>query len=122
MKSILNKLKSKVGESLVESLAAILIFTMASIVMYSMVTTAGDINMKAKEMDEQNQEHLVAVEKGESAWLNAENAAYCSGSVTFTLNGSTVASEKVDVYGGEDGSLYTYFFSDRPLPPSGTGG
>lgn len=122
MKSILNKLKSKVGESLVESLAAILIFTMASIVMYSMVTTAGDINMKAKEMDEQNQEHLVAVEKGESPWLNAENAAYCSGSVTFTLNGSTVASEKVDVYGGEDGSLYTYFFSTRPLPPSGTGG
>ena len=52
MKQMLNKLKSKAGESLVESLAAILIFTMASIVMYTMVTTASDINLKAKEMDE----------------------------------------------------------------------
>ena len=56
MKQILNKLRSRAGESLVESLAAILIFTMASIVMYSMVTTASDINLKAKEMDEKIQE------------------------------------------------------------------
>ena len=64
MKNLFHKLRSKAGESLIESLAAILIFTMASIVMYSMVTTAADINRTAKEMDEANQQHMIAVEKG----------------------------------------------------------
>ena len=48
MKALFRKLKSKVGESLIETLCAILIFTMASIIMYSMVTSAGDINRTAK--------------------------------------------------------------------------
>ena len=103
MKTILNKLKSKKGESLVESLAAILIFTMASIVLFSMVSTAGDINGKAKAKDAEIQAHMVAVEKGESA------AKTGTGEVTFTLNGSNIAKVDVDIYGGKDGSLFAYF-------------
>ena len=115
MKTILKKLKSKVGESLVESLAAILIFTMASIVLYSMVTAAGDINRKAKEEDAENQAQLVAVEQGLPSAKNG------TGTVTFSMvtsGGSTVkiAEVGVDVYGGRNDSLYTYFVQ---TPPAG---
>ena len=103
MKAILHKLKSKAGESLVETLAAILIFTMASIIMYSMVTTAGDINMTAKQMDAKNQEHMVAVEKGKPEAKNG------SAVITFTMNGTQIAQSTVDIYGGTNDSLFTYF-------------
>lgn len=108
VKQILRKLKSRAGESLVESLAAILIFTMASIILFSMVTTAGDINGKAKEKDAANQQQMIAVEKG--------IGKTGSGSVTMTMNGNTVASVAVDVYGGVDeggsydeNALYSFF-------------
>ena len=103
MKNLFHKLRSKAGESLIESLAAILIFTMASIVMYSMVTTAADINRTAKIMDETNQQHMIAVEKG---LPEAQNG---SATITFSLDGTEIAETKVDIYGGTDGSLFTYF-------------
>ena len=101
MKNLFHKLRSKAGESLIESLAAILIFTMASIVMYSMVTTAADINRKAKIMDETNQQHMIDVEKGEDPNGSA--------TITFSLDGTQIAQTLVDIYGGEDDSLFTYF-------------
>jgi hypothetical protein len=103
MKNLFHKLRSKAGESLIESLAAILIFTMASIVMYSMVTTAADINRTAKIMDETNQQHMIAVEKG---LPQAKNG---SATITFSLDGTQIAQTPVDIYGGEDDSLFTYF-------------
>jgi hypothetical protein len=101
MKNLFHKLRSKAGESLIESLAAILIFTMASIVMYSMVTTAADINRKAKIMDETNQQHMIAVEMGED-----QNG---SAIITFSLGSTEIAQTHVDIYGGDDDSLFTYF-------------
>ena len=103
MKNLFHKLRSKAGESLIESLAAILIFTMASIVMYSMVTTAADINRTAKIMDETNQQHMIAVEKG---LPEAQNG---SATITFSLDGTQIAQTRVDIYGGEGDSLFTYF-------------
>lgn len=103
MKNFLRKLKSKAGESLIESLAAILIFTMASIVMYTMVTTAGDLNLTAKEMDYANQQHMIAVEKG---LPDAKNG---SAVITFSLGSTEIAQTQVDIYGGENDSLFTYF-------------
>lgn len=103
MKAMFRKLKSKAGESLVETLCAILIFTMASIIMYSMVTSAGDINRTAKEMDTKNQAHLAAVEKGESGAKNG------SAVVCFEMDGQTIAQATVDIYGGQNDSLYAYF-------------
>jgi hypothetical protein len=103
MKNLFHKLRSKAGESLIESLAAILIFTMASIVMYSMVTTAADINRTAKIMDETNQQHMIAVEKGLPTAKNG------SATITFSLDGTQIAQTPVDIYGGTDGSLFTYF-------------
>lgn len=108
MKILTRKLRSKAGESLVESLAAILIFTMASIILFSMVTTAGDINGKAKEKDRLIQEQMVAVEKGEAAYQNG------SGQIDMVMTDSSgnnipIASVDVDVYGGEEGSLFSFF-------------
>lgn len=113
MKAIFNKLRSKAGESLVESLAAILIFTMASIVMFSMVTTAGDINNTAKRMDAENQAHMVAVEKGEPDAMNGTAV------ITFSMGSQQIARETVDIYGGTDDSLYTYFLQTVMDPPNG---
>ena len=103
MKNLFRKLKNKAGESLIESLAAILIFTMASLVMYTMVTTAADLNRTAKEMDETNQQHMIAVEKG---LPEAQNG---SAIITFSLGSTEIAQTQVDIYGGQDDSLYTYF-------------
>ena len=107
MKAMFRKLKSKVGESLIETLAAILIFTMASIVMYSMVTSAGDINRTAKEMDTKNQAHLAAVEKGEATAKNGTAV------ISFTMDGELIAQSDVDIYGGTNDSLYTYFLKPQ---------
>lgn len=111
MTAFFKKLKSKAGESLIESLCAILIFTMASIVMFSMVSAANDINGEAKEQDAKNQAHLVAVEKGDAASKNG------SGTVTITIDvpgtggieTKKVAEVPVDIYGGKEGSLFAYF-------------
>ena len=116
MKDMFRKLKSKVGESLIETLCAIMIFTMASVVLYSMVTSAADINAKVKVKDMENQAHLVAVEKGEN---DARNG---TAEVIFTMQvagtGGTrekqIAKMDVDIYGGEDDSLFTYFVHTNP--------
>ena len=103
MNRLFKKLKSKAGESLIETLAAILIFAMASIVMYTMVTTAADINRTAKEMDKQNQSHLIAVETG------AESAKTGTGTVTFKIGSEKIAETNVNIYGGNNGSLYAFY-------------
>lgn len=104
MTAFVRKLKGKAGESLVESLCAILIFTMASIVLFSMVSAANDINATAKEQDAKNQAHLLAVEQGDDDMING------SGTVYFKLqDGTDVAAVEVDVYGGQNDSLFAYF-------------
>lgn len=107
MKAVFKKLKSKAGESLVETLAAILIFTMASIVMYTMVSTAADINTTVKEKDKVNQEHMLAIEKGEPDAKSGSGTVYIY--VGEEAAGQEKASIKVDIYGGHDDSLYAYY-------------
>ena len=117
MKAAFKKLKNKAGETLVETLCAILVFTMASIVMFTMVTTAADINMTAKEMDKANQKHLIDVEKGDSSAKNG------TANINFSMvsGGNTVdiASAKVDIYGGKNDSLFTYFIIPPTEPAQG---
>lgn len=106
MKQIIKKLRSKTGESLVESLAAILIFTMASIAMFSMVTAAADINKTAKDADRVNQEQMLIAEQGEGSGT--------PGTVTMTLDRGAgndpinVIVADVDIYGTENG-LFAYY-------------
>ena len=108
LKRFVKKLKSKAGESLIESLCAILIFTMASIIMYSMVTTAADINSTAKEADEANQQYMQIAEQATGTATN--------GQITMDViktDGTTETVKKsinvgVSIFGSTD-TLYSYF-------------
>lgn len=106
MKRLLNKLRSKAGESLVEVLCAILIFTMASVGMYSMVMAANNINATAKEADKKFQEDMLIVEKADGT--GAE------GTITMTYTDSKGKTHNfsayVDVY--QSGDLFSYFKKD----------
>lgn len=62
MKTILTRLKSTCGETLIESMVAILIFTFASILFLTLVTSAANINTTVKEADESFQRQQLAVE------------------------------------------------------------
>lgn len=48
MKGVLSKLSGKQGETLIESLAAILVFTLSSIIFLTMVSSASHINQTVK--------------------------------------------------------------------------
>ena len=104
MNKIFKKLRSRAGESLVESLAAILVVTMASIVMYSMVTAAADINMAAKRNDQAVQEQMAVAERGNGTGATGIIRLYIQDGV----NEAVVSVVNVDVYGG-DGELYAYY-------------
>ena len=85
MKKIIRKLKSKAGESLVESMAAILIFTLSSIALLSMISASADINRTAKVADQQFQKQMTVVEKAESTDAETGTRAE-TGYVTFMIN------------------------------------
>lgn len=103
MKQFVKRLKSRSGETLIESLAAILIFTFASIGMLFMITSAMNINKMVEEADEKYYKDMRAVEM---AGLD-ENASVEQVDVSFSIGGITKDSVKVTVYGGED--LYAYY-------------
>ncbi len=63
MKTILTRLKETRGETLVESMIAILIFTFASILFLTLVTSAANINIRVNEADESFQAQQLAVEQ-----------------------------------------------------------
>lgn len=101
MKQLFNRLKDCRGETLVESLAAILIFTFGSIIMLSMITSAATINNAVKEADQNYFEDLQVVEK-------ADPSQSTDSSITFSiLDRSETIS--VDVYMRESNSLYAYY-------------
>ena len=109
MNMIFKKLRSRAGESLVESLAAILVVTMASIVMYSMVSAAADINLAAKRNDEAVQEQLIAAERADDSDYNGTGTIY----IKVEGSSSNVAVVPVNIYGA-DGDLFSYFAQEVP--------
>lgn len=112
MKTILTKLKSARGESLIETMAAILIFTFASILFLSLVTSAANINISVNEADEAFQAQQAAVEATPGA------AAPTAAAVLFVdknNDGVINDDEKIAtanmalVTTGDEDSLYTYY-------------
>lgn len=109
MRQILRKLTGKKGETLVESLCAILVFTLSSVAMYTMVMAAANINTTAKQTDMTIQNEMLVAEKAEG---NGEN-----GRITMTIyvgsetaNSVGTVSVDVEVYrASQSGSLYSYF-------------
>ena len=104
MKTIFRRLKSTRGESLIESMAAILIFTFASILFLSMVNAAADVNLSVREADDDFQIQQQAVESVTSPTANAKAVLYQDVSddeTLATVNMALVTTE------GED-ALYTW--------------
>lgn len=96
----MHKIREKRGETLVETLASILIFTFASIVMLTMLSAAVGINQTAKEADRVHVSQMLTAEMAEGPWT-------AQGTILFTVNG-TAQSVPVEVYRAEEG-LYSYF-------------
>lgn len=107
MKTITRILKSKKGETLVESMVSILIFTFASIIMLSMVSSAADINEAAKEVDRQYHTDMLKIEMA-----NAVSTASFEPTVSFSILPKNQVSSfgnpvAVKTYGSAD--LYAYY-------------
>lgn len=109
---------NKKGETLVEVLAAILIFTLSSIILYSMITSATKVNMKMQQKDETVQTQTKLAEHAETKPDTA------TGVLTMTVKakkGAEPDPEKdenvgapipVDVFvfkDSSDDSLYAYY-------------
>lgn len=101
MKQLFNRLKGCRGETLVESLAAILIFTFGSIIMLSMITSAATINNAVKEADQNYFKDLQVVEK-------ADPSKSTTSSIKFSIHERS-ETISVDVYRRESNSLYAYY-------------
>ncbi len=116
VKSGFSKLKNRRGETLIESLVAILAFTLSSIVMYSMITASAEINYSARKADEDFQAKLVYVEKA----AGGEGGTTRNANVNVTLiqspNGSgscPMGSVKVKIFVSDE--LIAYY----PIPKGG---
>lgn len=96
----MHKIKEKRGETLLETLASILIFTFSSIVMLTMLSAAVRLNQRAKEADRVHASQMLTAEM-------AEAPSTAQGTVLFTVNG-TAQPVPVELYRAEEG-LYSYF-------------
>ena len=112
MKPVWKKLRSKAGESLVEMLCAILIFTLASVAMYSMVMASNNINAMAKEKDSSIREQMVVVETAEEGGKRGVITIVPSKMVGAAgTNTPDTITVDVDVYQTED--LFSYFKAEE---------
>ena len=103
MKKLPKKLGSRKGETLIEALASVLIFTFASIILLSMISAAASINRTAKEADQALRSELFAAEA-------QEDGEGMEGSVEISVSGSNQPPTRVAVeyYGEGAGKLYTF--------------
>lgn len=106
MRQLRMRLRSRRGETLVESMVSILIFTFSSILFLSMVSSAAKINRTAQEADAQYQAQQRVTEEGP----DAPGAAVTDGTATITYNGTTLTeSVKIVRQNGAEHSIYAYY-------------
>lgn len=82
MKKLFSRLRGSRGESLIESLAAILVFTLSSIIFLTMVTSANNINRTVKDEYAAFQEQRQAIENVTPTSPPAELTISCKGATT----------------------------------------
>lgn len=99
MKKILQRIRNKKGESLVESLVSILIFTLASVLLLTMVSSASRINTTVKDEDEEFMEQQKKTE------LMPENGDRR----TITIQSGDRALGTVEAYVVEQGPIVAVF-------------
>lgn len=79
MKKLFFRLRSSRGESLIESLAAILVFTLSSIIFLTMVTSANNINHTVKDEYAAFQAQQQAIENVTPTSPTTELTVTCDG-------------------------------------------
>lgn len=104
MKTILTRLKETRGETLIESMIAILIFTFASILFLTLVTSAANINTTVKEADESFQSQQLAVENNTTTTKSA-TVSLKKGDTELLKENAYTNFVVTDV---EDDALYAY--------------
>lgn len=106
MNRIVKKLISRRGESLIESIAAILLFTMASVAFLSMVSASTNINQTVTEREAQY-----------SAELNyAEDPAHAASGTDISVeiivgndDAHPITVSNVGIAQKNDGAIYAYY-------------
>ena len=104
MKKLFSRLRNARGETLVEALVSILIFTLSSILLFSMLVSASNINRAARAADADRQSQLNFAEAETATDLPASVSISCPG----LYSGST---QTVSVYISRQapGALYSYY-------------
>ena len=104
-------LRNKKGETLVETLIAILIFTMASIILYSMVTSAARLNREAKAFDESMMDGMNSVELEGGALTASSGTVIISVSTGKNAAGEVICETipvDVDIFTDESTGLTSF--------------
>lgn len=100
------------GETLTETLAAILLVTLSATVLCTLVVTAARINRAAGEGDARFRQNQAAVERRRAG---TDGTLTSDGSVTVTVGGVT-SSYPVTVYTVENGALTSYAYRGEDGP------
>lgn len=105
MKKLLKRLHDRRGETLVETMVAILIFTLSSIMLFSMATSATRLNQTVKDAKAVYEEQLLVVEAQDPA------TAQTGSGITATVAwGEQSHTSQVELFrsGEEETDFYTY--------------
>lgn len=113
MNKIFRGPRTRTGESLAEVLVAMLIIVLSALLLVSMVSASGDIDMKVRGQDSDFYEALSALEAGSG---NVETGNVETGTVTISvaLGGSNIKI-KVNTY-TQDG-MYAYAYKAEETTP-----
>jgi len=105
LQSLRRYIRSRKGETLVEAMVSILIFTLSSIILFTMISAATNINRSVKAADATRQTQL------EIAEASAASSEHCKdGMVTVVSGGDTERiSVKVAQQKGVSDAFFTYF-------------
>ena len=94
------KLRSRCGEMLVESIVAVLIISLASVVLASMITSASRLNKTAKEKDTELYAAITAAETHSGSGI--------SGTVSVSVDGETVNKAVTFYCNDSNDPIYSY--------------
>lgn len=102
------KLKACRGETLTETLAAILMVALSAVVLCTLAVTAARINRAAGEGDARFRQNQAVVERQRP---DADGTLAQNGSVTITVNGAA-STYPVTIYTMENGDLTSYVYRE----------
>lgn len=106
MKKLISRLRNARGETLVEALVSILIFTLSSILLFSMLVSASNINRAARAADENRQSQLNYAEAETDTSTPATVSISCP-----DLSSDPDSAQTVSVYISRQtpGALYSFY-------------